>query len=137
LKRLTDRYSFQIPPSELEDLLLRHPTVTDAAVCATYDDTQATEVPLAYVSLSPSTLSVLGITSSSSSPSLNATPASNEKLTSLLEEIRLWADSQVAGYKKLRGGVFHLQELPKTATGKILRRLLPVKVVEKRGGGKL
>jgi acyl-coenzyme A synthetase/AMP-(fatty) acid ligase len=134
LKRLTDRYSFQIPPSELEDLLLRHPAVTDAAVCATYDDTQATEVPLAYVSLSPSTLSVLGITSSSS---LNATPAINEKLTSLLEEIRLWADSQVAGYKKLRGGVFHLQELPKTATGKILRRLLPVKVGEKRGGGKL
>jgi acyl-coenzyme A synthetase/AMP-(fatty) acid ligase len=58
-------------------------------------------------------------------------------MQSLLEEIRRWADSQVAGYKKLRGGVFHLQELPKTATGKILRRLLPVKVAESRRAGKL
>jgi acyl-coenzyme A synthetase/AMP-(fatty) acid ligase len=52
----------------------------------------------------------------------------------VLEEIRKWADGQLAGYKRLRGGVFHLQTLPKTPTGKILRRLLPAKVKEGRGG---
>ncbi|KAL2856841.1 amp dependent CoA ligase [Aspergillus pseudodeflectus] len=137
LKEMIKYKGLQIPPSELEDLLLRHPAVTDAAVCATYDDAQATEVPLAYVSLSPNTLEALGITPSSSAPVSKSSPVTNEKLQSLLEEIRRWADSQVAGYKKLRGGVFHLQELPKTATGKILRRLLPVKVAESRGAGKL
>jgi acyl-coenzyme A synthetase/AMP-(fatty) acid ligase len=47
------RYRFQISPSELEDALLTYPDVVDAAVCAIYDDSQATEVPLAYVSLLP------------------------------------------------------------------------------------
>lgn len=87
----------------------------DAAVCAVYDDAQATEVPLAYVSLSPATTELLG----------------REK-QKVLDEIRAWIDGQLAGYKKLRGGVFHLQTLPKTPTGKILRRLLPAKLNERR-----
>ncbi|OQD78984.1 hypothetical protein PENANT_c068G06345 [Penicillium antarcticum] len=106
---------FQIAPSELEDILLRHPEVTDAAVCAVYDDSQATEVPLAYVSLSPRTVEL----------------ASPEK-QKVLDEIKGWIDGQIAGYKKLRGGVLHLQALPKTPTGKILRRLLPAKLNENR-----
>lgn len=105
----------QIAPSELEDILLRHPEVTDAAVCAVYDDSQATEDPLAYVSLSPKTA---GLASSEKQP--------------VLDEIRAWIDGQLAGRKKLRGGVFHLQTLPKTPTGKILRRLLPAKLNEQR-----
>ncbi|KAJ6127682.1 AMP dependent CoA ligase [Penicillium samsonianum] len=119
---VTDRFKemikykgFQIAPSELEDILLRHPEVTDAAVCAVYDDSQATEVPLAYVSLSPRTVEL----------------ASPEK-QKVLDEIKDWIDGQVAGYKKLRGGVLHLQTLPKTPTGKILRRLLPAKLNENR-----
>jgi acyl-coenzyme A synthetase/AMP-(fatty) acid ligase len=55
----------------------------------------------------------------------------NEKQT-ILDGIRSWTDNQLAGYKKLRGGVFHLQSLPKTPTGKILRRLLPAKLKEER-----
>lgn len=50
----------------------------------------------------------------------------------VLDAIRVWIDDQLAGYKRLRGGVFHLQSLPKTPTGKILRRLLPVKLKEER-----
>jgi len=99
----------------LEDLLLQHPAVTDAAVCSVYDDAEVTEVPLAYVSLSPKHVNL---------PS--------EQKETLLREIRNWADARVAGYKKLRGGVFHLQALPKNPTGKILRRLLPVKLRETR-----
>ncbi|PYH28945.1 amp dependent CoA ligase [Aspergillus neoniger CBS 115656] len=115
LKEMIKYKGFQIAPSELEDMLLRHPNVTDAAVCAVYDDAQATEVPLAYVSLSPDTVEL----------------PSPEK-QKVLDEIRSWMDGQLAGYKKLRGGVFHLQTLPKTPTGKILRRLLPAKLNEAR-----
>ncbi|KAJ5589784.1 AMP dependent CoA ligase [Penicillium hetheringtonii] len=115
LKEMIKYKGFQIAPSELEDILLRHPEVTDAAVCAVYDDSQATEVPLAYVSLSPRTAGL----------------ASSEK-QDVLDEINGWIDGQLAGYKKLRGGVFHLQTLPKTPTGKILRRLLPAKLNEHR-----
>ncbi|KOS41521.1 hypothetical protein ACN38_g7633 [Penicillium nordicum] len=119
---VTDRFKemikykgLQIAPSELEDILLRHPEVTDAAVCAIYDDSQATEVPLAYVSLSPRTVEL-------------ARPEKQK----VLDGIKDWINGQVAGYKKLRGGVLHLQTLPKTPTGKILRRLLPAKLNDNR-----
>jgi len=106
---------FQVAPSELEDLLLRHPDVIDAAVCAVYDASQASEIPLAYVSLANH---------------------HNEKQSSevqlVLDNVRKWFDGQVAGYKKMRGGIHHLQALPKTTSGKILRRNLPAKIREQR-----
>jgi 4-coumarate--CoA ligase len=37
-------------------------------------------------------------------------------------------DGKVAPYKKLRGGIEVLNELPKTPSGKILKRLLPVRL---------
>jgi acyl-coenzyme A synthetase/AMP-(fatty) acid ligase len=82
--------------------------VADAAVTAIYSDEQATELPIAYVTL--------------------ATPTTDKQR--LLDEIRQWADQQVAGYKKLRGGVFELNPLPKTPSGKILRRELPCRKVQ-------
>lgn len=96
-------------------MLLRHPDVIDAAVCAVYDDSQATEVPLAYVSLSPATVGLLG-----------------PEKQRVLDAVKIWMDNQLAGYKRLRGGVHHLQTLPKTPTGKILRRLLPARLNEQR-----
>ncbi|QKX63841.1 uncharacterized protein TRUGW13939_11012 [Talaromyces rugulosus] len=114
LKEMIKYKGFQIPPSELEDLLLRHPDVVDAAVCAVYDEAQATEVPLAYVSLNPTKVDM-----------------PDYEKQKVLQGIRIWTDNQLAGYKKLRGGVFHLQTLPKTPTGKILRRLLPAKLKER------
>lgn len=113
LKEMIKYKGFQVAPSELEDLLLQHPEVVDAAVCAVYDNSQATEVPLAYVSLSPQHIEWKGT-----------------KKIAVLEDIRTWVDNQLAGYKKLRGGVHHLQVLPKTTTGKILRKDLPAKLTE-------
>jgi 4-coumarate--CoA ligase len=110
---LTAVSRFQVPPSELEDLLLKHPSVVDAAVTSIYSDEQATELPIAYVTLAPST------------------PTSEKQR--ILNEIRAWADRQVAGYKKLRGGVFELASLPKTPSGKILRRELPCKKTQAEG----
>ena len=107
----------QIAPSELEDILVQHPSVIDAAVCAVYDNAQASEVPLAYVSLAAPHHSL---------------PA--KEIEGMMEDVRSWVDGQVAGYKKLRGGVYHLQTLPKNPSGKILRRELPAKKKEGRVG---
>lgn len=97
----------------MEDLLLQHPDVTDAAVCAIWDDCQATEVPMAYVSLHPE--------------KADLPDAEKEKV---LDGIKKWSDGQVAEYKRFEGGVHHLQTLPKSPNGKILRRMLPAKLEE-------
>jgi 4-coumarate--CoA ligase len=115
LKELIKYKGFQVAPSELEDILIRHPSVSDAAVCSVYDDDQATELPVAYVSFKEELLAKEGF-----------------PINTALGEVREWFDGQVAGYKKLRGGVFHLQSLPKTPSGKILRRLLPAKTDSRR-----
>lgn len=116
LKEMIKYKGFQVAPSELEDLLLRHEHVVDAAVCAIYDEKQATEVPMAYVSLADDCKGLMG-----------------EEMRRVLEDVREWIDGKVSGYKKLRGGVHHLQVLPKTTSGKILRRELPAKIKEARG----
>jgi 4-coumarate--CoA ligase len=108
LKEMIKYKGFQVPPSELEDLLMVHPMVIDAAVTSTYSDSEATELPVAYVALTPE----------------KAAGPPNE-IRQALDNIKSWADGKVAGYKRLRGGVYHLQTLPKTSSGKILRKDLP------------
>ena len=100
--------SFRISPSEIEALLLQHIYVDEAAVCATYNDALATEVPVAYVSLKM--------------------PPANADLQCLLSEIHAWSDSKLVDYKKLRGGIFHLWPIPKSYNGGILRRMLPARL---------
>ncbi|KAF2747609.1 putative amp dependent CoA ligase [Sporormia fimetaria CBS 119925] len=117
LKEMIKYKGLQIAPSELEDLLVQHENVVDAAVCAVYDDEEATEVPMAYVSLREEVMQ-----------------KGAKEVERVLGEVRTWHDAQVAGYKKLRGGVLHLQVLPKNPSGKILRRELPAKKKEGRLG---
>jgi acyl-CoA synthetase (AMP-forming)/AMP-acid ligase II len=117
LKEMIKFKGLQIAPSELEDLLVQHPKVIDAAVCATWAEAEATEVPLAYVSLID-----------------ELARSDANAVSAVLKEVQTWHDGQVAGYKKLRGGVHHLQQLPKNPSGKILRRELPAKKKERRLG---
>ncbi len=115
LKELIKYKGFQVAPSELEDLLISHPLISDAAVSSVYDDAEATELPCAYVSLKN-----------------DPTTRNDVAVEATLQEVRKWMEGQVAGYKKLRGGIFHMQELPKTASGKILRRMLPSRLAQGR-----
>lgn len=115
LKELIKYKGFQVAPSELEDLLICHPCVSDAAVSSVYDDGEATELPCACVSLKQDVIT-----------------RKDFDLEATLQEIQEWVDRQVAGYKKLRGGVINMQELPKTPSGKILRRLLRSKLQQQR-----
>jgi len=97
LKELIKYKGFQVPPAELESLLLTHPAVADAAVVGLPDD-EAGEIPAGFVVLRPGA---------------DATP----------EDIQAFVAAQVAGYKQVRR-LTVVDAIPKSASGKILRRKL-------------
>lgn len=105
-KELIKYKGFQVSPVELETYLNAHPCVADAAVGATFDSAQLTEVPTGYVILKDSA-------------------RSEDEKKRALRDIQGAIDSQVSGYKKLRGGVWEVTELSRNATGKLLRAKLP------------
>lgn len=108
VKELIKYKGFQVPPAELEGILVSHPSVNDVAVIGIYDKDQATEIPRAYV-----------------------VPADGlGKGEKEAKEIVEWLNKKVANHKKLRGGVRFVDEIPKSVSGKILRRLLKVKALE-------
>jgi 4-coumarate--CoA ligase len=113
VKELIKYKGFQVPPAELEGMLVSHPNVSDCAVIGLYDKEQATEIPRAYVVPKEG----LGRTEAEAN------------------EIREWLDAKVAHHKKLRGGVRFVDEIPKSVSGKILRRVLKVKAQEEMDGG--
>eukprot|EP00615_Pteridomonas_danica_P012201 CAMPEP_0114354366 /NCGR_PEP_ID=MMETSP0101-20121206/19402_1 /TAXON_ID=38822 ORGANISM="Pteridomonas danica, Strain PT" /NCGR_SAMPLE_ID=MMETSP0101 /ASSEMBLY_ACC=CAM_ASM_000211 /LENGTH=571 /DNA_ID=CAMNT_0001495751 /DNA_START=10 /DNA_END=1725 /DNA_ORIENTATION=+ len=98
LKELIKYKGFQVPPAELEALLLTHPAIMDTAVIAR-PDPEGGEVPVAFVTFKPEQ---------------EVAP----------EEVANWVAERVAPHKKLRGGVVPIDVIPKSASGKILRRLL-------------
>ncbi len=95
VKELIKYKGMQIAPAELEALLLEHPSIADAAVVPMPDD-EAGEVPKAFV-----------VTKG------NVTP----------DEVKAFVAERVAPYKKLRY-VELIDQIPKSPSGKILRRLL-------------
>ena len=96
LKELIKYKGFQVPPAELEALIVTHPDVADVAVVGVPDD-EAGELPKAYV-----------------------VPAGEGLDTDALME---WVAGQVAPQKRVRL-VEAIDEIPKSASGKILRRVL-------------
>jgi len=97
LKELIKYKGFQVPPAELEALLLTHPAIGDAAVIGLPDE-EAGEVPVGYVVLKP-----------------GAEPSE--------EDIIEFVAGKVAHFKQLRR-VTIVDAIPKSASGKILRRVL-------------
>jgi 4-coumarate--CoA ligase len=97
LKELIKYKGFQVPPAELEALLLTHPAVADAAVIGE-PDPEAGELPVGCVVLKPGQ-------------------------SATAEELRDFVAGQVAHYKQLRAIRF-IDAVPKSASGKILRRQL-------------
>ncbi|OMJ15776.1 4-coumarate-CoA ligase [Smittium culicis] len=105
-KELIKYNGYQVAPAELEALLITHDYVKDCAVIGTYSPALQTELPKAYIVLSDSAL---------------ANSSSNSQANTLAS-IETWLDSNVAHYKKLRGGIEIIAEIPKSASGKILRK---------------
>jgi acyl-coenzyme A synthetase/AMP-(fatty) acid ligase len=102
----------QVAPAELEAHLLTHPAVNDCAVIQVPDDA-AGEVPKAFVVKSPS----IGI---------------EESDRAIKREIQKHVEKHKAHYKWLAGGVEFIDEIPKSPSGKILRRFLRDKEKETR-----
>jgi acyl-CoA synthetase (AMP-forming)/AMP-acid ligase II len=94
-KELIKYKGFQVPPAELEAVLLTHPAVADAAVIPC-PDVEAGELPKAFVVL--------------------RTEADAEEILEFVAE-------RVAPHKRIRFLEF-IDKIPKSASGKILRRVL-------------
>jgi acyl-CoA synthetase (AMP-forming)/AMP-acid ligase II len=95
LKELIKYKGIQVAPAELEALLCAHPAVADAAVVPR-PDPEAGEVPVAHV-------------------------ATRSQVSAA--ELEAWVADRVAPYKRLRGIRF-VDQVPRSPTGKLLRRVL-------------
>lgn len=100
LKELIKFKGFQVAPAELEANLVTHPDITDAAVIGIPDDA-AGELPIAFV------------------------VTTNPALT--LAEIQAHMGKTLSKYKLVQR-VTQVDEIPKSASGKILRRVLKAQV---------
>jgi acyl-CoA synthetase (AMP-forming)/AMP-acid ligase II len=96
LKELIKYKGFQVPPAELEAILINHPGVADCAVIGVPDD-EAGELPKAFVVVSDEAVSD--------------------------DELMEFVAEKVSPQKKVRI-VERIEEIPKSASGKILRREL-------------
>ncbi|KAF3912090.1 hypothetical protein ABW21_db0203628 [Orbilia brochopaga] len=117
VKELIKYKGFQVPPAELEGKIASHPKVSDVAVTGIWDEVQHTEVPRAYV----------------------VVPAGVQPSPQTAQEIIDFVAKNVAQHKRLRGGVKFVEVIPKSASGKILRRVLKeqAKLEKKKEGAKL
>jgi acyl-CoA synthetase (AMP-forming)/AMP-acid ligase II len=103
LKELIKYKGMQVAPAELEAVLLTHPAVADAAVIPVPDE-QAGEVPKAFV-------------------------VKRAEVTE--EELKAFVAAKVAPYKKIRL-IEMVDQIPKSPSGKILRRILVERERQKR-----
>lgn len=108
IKELIKVRGFQVAPAELEELLLGHDMVTDVAVIQIPDE-ESGELPRAYIVLKQDCAK------------------SHEEMET---EIYEWVKEQVAPYKRLDGGIVFVEAVPKSASGKILRRILRDELAE-------
>lgn len=95
LKELIKYKGYQVPPAELEALLLTHPNIADTAVIP-FPDKEVGQFPMAYV-----------VRKAGSSLSEN--------------QVMDFVATQVAPYKRIRRVAF-VDSIPKNASGKILRK---------------
>jgi acyl-CoA synthetase (AMP-forming)/AMP-acid ligase II len=97
VKELIKYKGFQVPPAELEALLISHPKIADVAVIGIPDD-EAGELPKAFVVAQPGS----GLTE---------------------DEVKEHVAAHLASYKHIRIVEF-TDQIPKSPSGKILRRFL-------------
>lgn len=101
LKELIKVRGYQVAPAELEALLLTHEHISDAAVIQIPDEASG-ELPRAYV----------------------VRKETEEAMNMTEDDVYEWVKERVAAYKRLDGGVVFIDAVPKSASGKILRRIL-------------
>ncbi|OJJ58628.1 hypothetical protein ASPSYDRAFT_150917 [Aspergillus sydowii CBS 593.65] len=118
VKELIKYKGFQVAPAELEGILVDNASIDDVAVIGVESAEHGTEVPVAYVVRSGK---------SKESGVSDADEGAN---------IVKWLEGKVAHHKRLRGGVRFVEEIPKSASGKILRRMLKKRAQEETAAPK-
>lgn len=96
LKEIIKYKGYQVPPAELEALILTHPNVKDVGVIG-LEDKMAGELPMAFVV---------------------------KQGTCTEKDIIDFVAARTSPAKRLHGGVTFITDIPKNSTGKILRRAL-------------
>lgn len=96
MKELIKVQGFQVPPAELEEILRSHPDITDAGV--------------------------IGIPHEKHGESPRAVVVRREGTSITEADVAAFVAEKVVKYKHLTGGVQFVETIPKSATGKILRR---------------
>lgn len=91
--------SWQVAPAEIEAVLLQHPGISDAAVTGMNLKDGTGEVPRAFIVR----------TRDSTVPRVTA------------DEVYKYARQRLASYKAIDGGILFVEEIPRTASGKIQR----------------
>ncbi|KAG5290723.1 AMP dependent CoA ligase [Histoplasma capsulatum G186AR] len=102
VKELIKVKGYQVAPAEMESHLLSHPAVADCCVISVPDHV-AGELPKAFVVKSPS--------------------AGNDD-AAIIKSIQKYVEDHKARYKWLKGGVEFIEAIPKSPSGKIMRRVL-------------
>ncbi|KAH8312644.1 hypothetical protein KR044_011858 [Drosophila immigrans] len=98
IKELIKYKGFQVPPAEIEALLLTNEKIKDAAVIGRPDE-EAGELPMAFV-----------------------VKQANAQLSE--DDVITFVHERASPAKRIRGGVIFVDEIPKNPSGKILRRVL-------------
>ncbi|TKR83278.1 hypothetical protein L596_016899 [Steinernema carpocapsae] len=101
LKELIKVEGYQVAPAQIEDILLKHPDVLDAAVVGKPDEFKG-EVPVAFVV--------------------------RKREDTVKKDIMAFVNEQLVRYKHLKDVVF-MDKIPKNVTGKIARRELKDRLI--------
>ncbi|KGO64440.1 AMP-dependent synthetase/ligase [Penicillium italicum] len=104
LKDLIKFKDFQIPPTKLESVLHGYPLFHDVAVIGLAVQKIASEVLVAFVVLEET----------------------SKPTEQVAKERVVYASGKLAPHKKLRGRIIPIGEVPKGASGKILKRVLRI-----------
>jgi acyl-CoA synthetase (AMP-forming)/AMP-acid ligase II len=102
VKELIKYKGYQVAPAELEAVLLGNPAIADAAVIGVKDEASGEELPKAFVVRAP-----------------------GSEITE--QEVMDYAGTRLAPHKKIRSVEF-IEQVPKSAAGKILRKDLKARV---------
>lgn len=109
LKELIKVRAYQVAPAELEAVLCSSDLVADAGVIGIYDESEATEWPRAFVVPQNAEL---------------VKARDGKGLEELAKALAGLVETKTAKYKWLKGGIIFVDAIPKSPSGKILRRVM-------------